>query len=223
MSVPLPFVTQYECRNETLEVYASDRRGVVNYSFNNYGYRNNIDYESDAVDVGIYIGSSITSGIGVNWSDSFVVTSAQAMGVPAYHFSQGCMAVDNQEILSMLTRLKQTKIQPKYWVIQFIDLNRRYQDGRLIDLVNDPQQNLNLFLQTFDTVQTVLQKDIWVFTGSDSSKCAIPEQILNHPKCVGWNIPFVDLAGVGSHPGAKWHRMISAGIVKKLRDQLTQS
>ena len=44
MSIPLPYADQYECRGETLEVYASDRRGQVSYQFNNYGYRNNIDY-----------------------------------------------------------------------------------------------------------------------------------------------------------------------------------
>lgn len=223
MSIPLPFITQYECRNETLEVYASDRRGLVNYRFNNYGYRNDIDYETDATDVGVYIGSSITSGIGIDWSDSFVATSARSLGVPAYHFSQGCMAVDNQEILSMLTRLKQTAIRPRYWVIQFIDLNRRYSDGKLNQLVENQQENLDLFLHTFHDVQTVLENDVWVFTGSDSTACAIPEQISKHPRCLGWNIPFVDLSGVGSHPGVRWHKMISAGIVKKLSDQLKQS
>ena len=103
MSIPLPFASQYECRNETLEVYASDRRGLINYSFNNYGYRNNIDYQEDAVDVGIYLGSSITSGIGVDWPDTFVATSSQALNVQGYHFSQGCVPVDNQETLRMLT------------------------------------------------------------------------------------------------------------------------
>lgn len=223
MSIPLPFITQYECRNETLEVYASDRRGLVDYSFNNYGYRNNIDYKDHAVDVGVYIGSSITSGIGVVWPETFVAMSSQALCVQGYHFSQGCVPVDNQEILSMLVKIKATNIQPRYWVVQFIDLNRRYQNGRLDKLVDDQQENVDLFCQTFRAVQTILQNDIWVFTGSDASRCAIPEEILNHPRCMGWNIPFVDQAGVGSHPGPKWHRMISAGIVKKLRDQLKQS
>jgi hypothetical protein len=219
MSIPLPFASQYECRNETLEVYASDRRGLVEYSFNNYGYRNNINYQPNATGVGMYLGSSITSGIGVNWQDAFATKSSTELNVECYHFSQGCVAVDNQESLRMLTQLKSSYIQPKYWVIQFIDLNRRYHDGQVTRSENQ-QENLDLFLETFHTIQTILQSDVWVFTGSDASQCPVPNYIIKHPGCVGWNVPFVDLAGVGAHPGKKWHKMIAAGIVNRLQKQL---
>ena len=43
MPLPLPFFSQYECQNETMGVYASDRRGIVEYKINNIGYRNDIE------------------------------------------------------------------------------------------------------------------------------------------------------------------------------------
>lgn len=221
MSIPLPFWTQYECRNETLEIYAADRRGHIVYAFNNYGYRNDIDYSADAQEVGLYLGSSIMSGIGLQWKDSFAAISANELAAECYQFSQGCMPVDNQESLRMLRDLKLSGIKPRYWVIQFIDLDRRFKDGQNNFQV-DQTENLELFLETFRAIQTILYKDIWIFLSADKSQCPVPEFVKHHDHCVGWNVPFIDYAGVGEHPGKKWHKMISAGIIKKLSDQFHQ-
>jgi hypothetical protein len=126
MIIPLPFVDLYECRNETLEVFASDRRGQVKYQFNNYGYRNNIDYQMDQSDVAVFLGSSLISGIGIKWQESFPFLVSQKLDVPCYHYGQGCKETDNQEILRILEQTVSDKIFPKYIVIQFIDLDRRY-------------------------------------------------------------------------------------------------
>lgn len=221
MSIPLPFPSQYECRDETLEVYASDRRGLVDYSFNNLGYRNNIDYNESDPNVGVYLGSSITAGIGIRFEDSFAALSSKELQVNCYHFGQGCMPVDNQELLRMLELVKASDLRPKYYVIQFIDLDRRYDfNTGLVNRVSTVDQNTDLFCQTFHKIETLLANDVWCFTGSDGSDCAIPDSIRRHPKCIGWNVPMVDLAGVNNHPGTKWHKIISAGIVRSIRKQL---
>jgi hypothetical protein len=222
MSIPVPFYSQYECRNETLEVYASDRRGEVDYRFNNYGYRNTIDYEENATDIGVYVGSSITAGIGVDQNNSFAVVSSTNLGVKCYHFAQGCMAIDNQEILRMLQQIKQSSLQPRYYVIQFISLDRRYDTESGTTVYNqDAKANVDLFLQTFESIETLLSNDIWCFLGCDSTGAVISESIKKHSRCVAWNFPIVDLAGVGEHPGVKWHKILGMGITKKLRDQLS--
>lgn len=222
MSIPLPFLSQYECRGETLEVYASDRRGLVDYSFNNLGYRNDIDYVESDPNVGVYVGSSITAGIGIKFEDSFAALSSKELLVNCYHFGQGCMPVDNQELLRMLKLVKASGLQPKYYVIQFIDLDRRYDwNTGSFFRVNDVDQNFSLFQKTFNEIEQLLVNDVWCFTGSDGSDCALPESIKKHVKCVGWNFPMVDLAGVNTHPGIKWHKIISAGIVRSIRKQLS--
>jgi len=222
MSMPLPFFSQYECRLETMEVYASDRRGLVEYRFNNLGYRNNIDYDESDHNVGVYLGSSITAGIGLDFDFSFASISSQALQTKCYHFSQGCMPVDNQEILRMLNLIKLSDLRPRYYVIQFIDLDRRYDlNTGLFTSVTHSEQNIDLFQQTFEQVASLLANDAWCFTGSDSRDHNIPNSIRKHHRCIGWNVPMVDLAGVNTHPGPKWHKIISAGVVKSIAKQLS--
>ena len=218
MSIPIPYIDQYECRGETLEVYASDRRGQVSYQFNNFGYRNNIDYHEDEKNVGVYVGSSITAGIGVDWDKSFASLSSKNLNVNCYQFAQGCVMVDNQEILRMLKLIKQTKVDIKYYVIQFIQLSRQYDPitGQT-QLVDDYDQNISKFLQTFDEINDLLENDTWCFLGCDGQQHKLPDSIINHPCCLTWNPQFIDLAGVTGHPGIKWHKMINQGIVKFLQ------
>ena len=218
MSIPLPIADQYECRNETLEVYASDRRGEVVYQFNNYGYRNNIDYQTSDSDVGIYIGSSITSAIGVNWEKGFVHQTSDKMQTKPYHFSQGCTEVDNQEILRMLRLVKETKLDARYYVLQFINLNRVYNHETGITFYSDDKnKNTEKFLETFEQICELLKDSTWCFIGCDAQDHKLPSEIIHHDHCVSWNPTYIDHAGVGTHPGVKWHRMISLGLTKYLK------
>ena len=218
MSIPLPYADQYECRSETLEVYASDRRGQVVYQFNNYGYRNNIDYFNDEKNVGAYIGSSITAAIGVDWNKSFASLSSIALGTNCYNFAQGCTMVDNQEILRMAKLVKDTNIDIKYYVIQFIDLSRKYNaaTGKTI-FIDNFHQNIVRFQQVFEQIQELFRDDVWCFLGCDEGQHSMPESITKHPLCLTWNPQFIDFAGVGRHPGVKWHKMINQSIVKFLK------
>jgi hypothetical protein len=218
MTIPLPYPDQYACRNEILEVYASDRRGTVEYQFNNLGYRNNIDYITQDSNVGIYIGSSITAGIGVDWQKSFANLTSQSLQTRTYHFAQGCKAVDNDEILRMLEAVIQSGLDAKYFVLQFINLDRIYnaQTG-ITGYSADRKQNINRFVQVFDRVCQLLENCRWCFLGCDQQQHELPTYISNHKNCVSWNTRYIDLAGVGQHPGAKWHQMISLGLIKHLK------
>jgi len=221
MSLPLPFFSQYECRDETLEVFAADRRGIVEYKMNNLGYRNDINYTESAHNVGAYFGSSITTAIGVPLSQGFAAASARALNSQCYHFGQGCMMVDNQESLRLLKQVLDSELQPKYFVLQFINLNRRYNsDNGRAEVIDDADQNIQLFHSTFNTIEQLLKDHAWCFVGTDNVGHAVGEHITKHARCVSWNPRFIDFAGVGEHPGAKWHQMIAAGIVKNLQKQL---
>lgn len=217
MSLPLPFRDQYECRNETLEVYASDRRGLVEYRFNNLGYRNDIDYVDNEANAGVFLGSSITSGIGVEWNNSFVKLVSDGFKVEPYHFSQGCTKVDNREIFNQISALVDNKFFPKFWVIQFIDLDRRFDplSGITVDCT-DHNHNVDEFVKIFKEIETKLLGQDWCFFGCDRLDHTIPSSIRNHKNCLTWNPAFIDLAGVGHHPGKKWHQMIALAVRKKL-------
>lgn len=218
MPIPLPFSDQYACRNEIMEVYAADRRGQVEYKFNNLGYRNDIDYQEKDSNVGVYIGSSITAGIGVDWKKSFVSLNSASMQVKPYHFAQGCKGVDNREILRMLESVLQSDLDAKYFVIQFINLDRIYDPVTGTTKFNpDRDFNTNNFLNVFDRVSSLLENRTWCFFGCDAMQHSLPATIENHASCVSWNPPYIDHAGVGEHPGTKWHNMISLGLTKRLK------
>jgi len=220
MSLPLPFRDQFECRGEILEVYASDRRGLVEYKFNHLGYRNNIDYSINETNAGIYLGSSITSGIGINWDQTFVKLSSDLLAVKPYNFSQGCTKIDNNEILQQVISLTKINFSPKFWVLQFIDLDRQFNavTGDC-DSGKNTSENINKFVNIFSTIEFLLHDKSWCFFGCDNLSHAIPDRIKNHNNCIAWNPKFIDLAGVGSHPGPKWHRMISQGLQKSMISQ----
>jgi len=220
--LPLPFFSQYECRNETMEVYASDRRGIVEYKINNIGYRNDIDYTEDEVEVGAYFGSSITSAIGVPFYQGFGAISARELNATCYQFGQGCIAVDNQEILRLLKDVLSSNLKPKYIVLQFINLNRQYNHNTgITELSNNYAENVELFQKTFYEIEQLLKDHPWCFIGTDSVIHEVGDHITTHSHCLRWNPKFIDRAGVGEHPGIKWHQMIASGIVKHLKKQLS--
>jgi hypothetical protein len=57
--------------------------------------------------------------------------------------------------------------------------------------------------------------------GTDNARVDVGDRVIKHAHCVTWNLKFVDFAGVGEHPGYKWHQMVAAGIVKNLQKQLS--
>ncbi len=213
MSIPLPNLAHYECRNETLEVYASDRRGIVEYKFNNLGYRNQIDYVDQGQPVAAYIGSSLTSAIGIPWEKSFCYLSSKKLCVEPWNFSQGCTYINNGTTLSMIESLLQSQLNIQYWIVQFIDFDRGPTPA---DNSKDLEKNTMEFVKIFYQIEKLLEDKNWCFLCSDNKNHTVPDNIKNHHRCVSWNFPFVDRAGVGSHPGEKWHNIMSAGIVKKL-------
>jgi hypothetical protein len=216
-SLPLPFRDQFECRNETLEVYGSDRRGKVNYQFNNLGYRNDIDYADSESDVGVYIGSSITAAIGLDWVQSYSKISSENLSARCYHFAQGCVAVDNAEILTMLKSVKFSKLKAKFYVIQFIGLDRRYdRNSGSTTYESDHSINAFKFIEIFQKIKDLLRNDCWCFFGCDESDNIIGSKIRTDPRCVAWNFPYVDFSGVGQHPGQRWHQIIARGVEKKI-------
>ena len=85
-------------------------------------------------------------------------------------------------------------------------------------ILNDNvDQNIVKFQQVFEQVQELFKNDNWCFIGCDQEQHQLPESITKHPFCLAWNPPIIDFAGVGRHPGVKWHKMINQNIVMFLK------
>ena len=128
---------------------------------------------------------------------------------------------DNQEMLKILKLILISDINPKYYVLQFIGLDRRYNPTNASCLSsNNCKENSEMFIKTFNECEQLLTGKVWCFFGSDGSNSSIPNNIINHEKCVVWNPHFIDSTGVGSHPGIKWHQAMASLVTKKLQKQL---
>jgi hypothetical protein len=112
-------------------------------------------------------------------------------------------------------------IFPSYIVIQFIDLDRRYDSTTGTTTHDtDTEKNIQLFKKTFDSITKLLHNQNWCFFACDNLSHEIPEYIKKHSRCVAWNPKYIDHCGVGTHPGIKWHKVISYGIAAKLQMSL---
>ena len=219
MPFPESYYKQYV--NGYCTKIGQDSRGVLRYNFNNYGFINNLDYSIEEKNAICFFGSAITSAIGLPWEKSFGFQLAQMLGnkFVGYNFSQGCIFVDNQEIIETIKKIKTiNNFQPYAYIVQFIDLDREFNSKKETGkLRTNAEENKKKFSMLFKELETLLQNERWIFFGCDSRDYKIPDTIKNHKNCLIWNPPFIDRM-LRDVPGEKWHRMMALGLNKKFQD-----
>tara|TARA_Y100001973_G_scaffold102608_2_gene168022 strand:- start:660 stop:1334 length:675 start_codon:yes stop_codon:yes gene_type:complete len=219
MEFPSSLYTQY-AGNYCTKI-GQDFRGVVKYNFNKNGFINDIDYDVKESKAICFFGSAITSGIGLPWQQSYSFQTAKLFGedYKSYNFSQGCMFVDNKEILNTVKQVKNMEnFKPFAYVIQFIGLDRIYHPSKEIGTLSiDSKKNIETFETLFDELQNLLKNDKWVFLGCDGADHKVSESITKHKNCLIWNPRFIDNL-LRDLPGPKWHKMISLGVKNKITD-----
>ena len=198
-----------------------DMRGIIKYNFNKQGFINNLEYEVNEKDAICFFGSAITSSIGLPWELSFAYQLGQELTskkFKAYNFSQGCMFVDNQEIINTVESVKNMEqFKPAVYVVQFIGLDRRFSPQKKAGKLNiDADENLTSFIELFKKLEHILKDEKWVFFACDGADHEIPEDIKNHQNCLIWNPPLISTL-LRDAPGQKFHNMISLGIKNKLK------
>jgi hypothetical protein len=213
------FPKSYNSHNtsKTVKKIGQDMRGIVDYKFNNCGFRSDVDYFETENNAGCYFGHAFTSAVGIDWHNSYVSKSAKKLGVKAYNFSQGCVALDNFEIIRTALEVAElASFRPKFFVLQFCDLIRRFDNktGQLT-FESDKDKNVREFTKAFDRLEKKLNdRDIpWRFFGCDFQVYhQVPDYIQKHKNCMIWNPAFFDKILYGM-PGEKWHHVISYGVI----------
>ena len=196
-------------------------RGIIKYNFNKQGFINNLEYDVNEKDAICFFGSAITSSIGLPWELSFAYRLGQELTskkFKAYNFSQGCMFVDNQEIINTVESVKNMeRFKPAVYVVQLIGLDRRFSPQKKAGKLNiDADENLTSFIELFKKLEHMLKDEKWVFFACDETDHEIPKDIKNHQNCLIWNPPFISTL-LRDVPGQKFHNMISLGIKNKLK------
>lgn len=212
--------------NEHISSYCKkigqDMRGIIKYNFNNYGFINNLDYDISEKNAICFFGSAITSSIGLPWELSFAYQLSQQLTskkFKAYNFSQGCMFVDNLEIINTVEFIKNMEnFKPAAYIIQFINIERRWHPEKKTGILNlNNKENLIFFIQLFKKLENILKNEKWIFFACDESSMEIPIDIKNHKNCLIWNPPMIDTL-LRDVPGHKFHKMISLGLQNKLKE-----
>ena len=219
MSFPKSYYNEYTSSYCTK--IGQDMRGIIKYNFNNQGFINNQDYDVNEENAICFFGSAITSAIGLPWEQSFAHQLSQELTskeFKSYNFSQGCIFVDNKEIINTVESVKNMEqFKPAVYVVQLIGLDRRFSPQNKAGKYNlDDNENLTSFQNLFKKLEHMLKDEKWIFFACDGADLKVPNDITNHQNCLIWNPPFINTM-LRDVPGRKFHNMISLGIKNRLK------
>ena len=140
-------------------------RGVVNYNFNQQGFRSNIDYQENEKNAIAFFGNLYTSAVGIDWNDGFPQKICDGLNMQCYNFSQGCAGVDNNEIVRTVRHVVQMEsFNPSFYVVQLCELERRFSQKSLgLRLETDKEKNIENFLEVFAELETLMKEKQWMF------------------------------------------------------------
>ena len=207
--------------NSTTTKIGQDMRGILPYNWNNIGFRADTDYNESETEACCFFGNAFTSAVGIEWQNSYASLTAKKLGLKCYNFSQGCVPVDNIDIMNSVIKIsRMQKFKPKFYFIQFTDLTRVFNPkNQALTLESDVVKNVKRFVDNFKRLEEALADQKWFFIGCDGSTFhPLPEYITNHKNCLIWNPAFFDKILYGM-PGEKWHYAISYGIIKKFNHE----
>ncbi len=207
--------------NSTTHKIGQDMRGILDYNWNNCGFRSDVDYDPNETKAGCFFGNAFTSAIGIEWKNAYASITADRLKLKCYNFSQGCVPVDNTDIMNTAIHISKMKdFKPKFYFLQFTDLTRVFSPkNQKLTLESDVDKNVKVFVENFKRLEDALQDTKWLFIGCDGTTLhPLPDSITEHKNCVIWNPAFFDKILYGM-PGEKWHYTISYGIIKKLNDE----
>lgn len=231
---PKPYPSQFEFRGESMLCYGSDFRGIIDYTFNDQGYRSYYEFDLGEKDpLLVALGSSITTGHGVELSQSFPSIVAQKLNNKLWNLGQGCFRSSNQTILEQIEFLVNTNLNIDHWVIQFTHINRQ---GSKFDSYIEFDNNVCVknFCDILGKITRLLQHKKWCWIMTDWSGSVFPSWVINHPNKVAIDPDSVDFISVEGyqhlspgdhtirmlslHPGPKWHDVM-AGMMLDYFDQ----
>jgi hypothetical protein len=123
------------------------------------------------------VGNSISFGIGLSESDTFVNQTARKLDMPFANLSFGCYFYENHDHLLNLKNLSQRKTDDII-VIQINNLDRRRQ-GEIVLQGNDSKFCRDRFLDYFDQVNVLLEHKSKIFLYWDNIDHDLPKSVIS--------------------------------------------
>lgn len=180
----------------TVKNFGYDKTNVIQYHFNEYGFRNK--YNSDpSINV---IGNSVSFGIGVD--QSFGDVLSQKINLPCNNFSFGCYFHENHDHLTNLKKLIDRDCDDIF-IIQINNLDR-LRDGDTVVSGLDKITARDRFLDYFEQIDMMFNKRRLLLVYWDDQDFDLPQSIVKkiaiHNKChVDCSLDNKNTFGVRSH------------------------
>lgn len=232
-SFPKPFQSQYSLRGETMTCYGSDFRGIIQYNFNSQGYRSDFDFELSECDpLALCFGSSIATGHGLPFEQSFGSIVAKHYDLKLWNLGQGCFRSSNKAIQDQIEFLVQTELNINVCLIQFTHINRY---GNTMDsyLDHDQDKNIKNFELILRSISNSLMNKKWAWFLCDYSQAEFTDYVVNHPNKIAIDPEVSDHVSVKDHqhlaptthalkmlslhPGSGWHSQMAQSFIDKLQ------
>jgi hypothetical protein len=125
---------QLALSGQTVREFGRDRRGHIPYTFNELGWRSEHAYTPND-SAWIFIGNSVTFGMGLTQEKRFSDLLARDLKITAYNFSIAHLIHSNMEYLRIIESILAVS-NPAHWVIQVNNLDRLEIDGRWVHVEN---------------------------------------------------------------------------------------
>lgn len=180
----------------TVKNFGYDKTNVIQYHFNEYGFRNKYN-SGPSINV---IGNSVSFGIGVD--QSFGDVLSQKINLPCNNFSFGCYFHENHDYLTNLKKLIDRDCDDIF-IIQINNLDR-LRDGDTVVSGLDKITARDRFLDYFEQIDMMFNKRKLLLVYWDDQDFDLPQSIVKkiaiHNKChLDCSLDNKNTFGVRSH------------------------
>ena len=230
---PQPYHSQFDLRGESFACYGSDFRGIVDYTFNNQGYRSEFDFDVDDTEpIIVCLGSSITTGHGLPVARSFPGLIAAKHQKKLWNLGQGCFRSSNQTMVDQVRFLTESGLNIDMLTVQFTHINRQ---GTKSNSYLELNQEICIqnFVDNLRDMTEMLAGRQWCWMLMDYSGAEFPQYVTDHPNKLAIDPDIIDnisvadyehlaptttaLAALRAHPGPLWHLYTARDIINFMK------
>ena len=185
---------QLEQANKTINTYGKDKTGNIDYQFNSYGFRSNLEYVRKP-DI-LFAGGSISFGIGVDESHTYKSILSKSLGFSYWDISYAG-TYNNVTIYETIKSYQEI-----------------YNDKIVIQWVSDSRTNSKYTVYDYvDDINNSFKKAIHIYIDKEK-KNEIQKGFFELVSPI-----WIDYSANFTHPGIETHK----GIAKYLQRKINES
>lgn len=209
---------QFDLANTATTKFGRDHRQQVLYKFNSLGWRSDIEYLPHERHW-VFIGNSVTFGMGLDQSLRFSDMLAMDLGFRAYNFSIAHLIHSNMQYMRIIDSVL-ALAEPEHWVIQVNNLDRLELDGRWVHVTDHDtyaQQIQDQFWKFWRYINDRIPSDkLTLLYWDEIAWPWLPQEFLSR---VGRPIPVVDssCSEMSETFGVRTHRLIYTALRTKFQ------